>query len=135
MTDLHLYRGGRTPPDEPRRDPRLSALLRDLMGPVPVGDVDWDALAGRVGAAIRARQTPWWTYVQRWQRRALPLSLAAGAFGASILVHSWLTHPETLSSAPDMVSAVVAGTPTEHAATIFAHAVTSATPFAADFPE
>ena len=135
MTDLRLYRGGPTPPDEPRRDPRLGTLLRDLMGPIPMGDVDWDALAGRVGAAIRARQTPWWSYVQRWQRRALPLALAAGVFGASILVHSWLTHPEALTSAPDLVSAVVAGAPAEHAATIFSHSVTSAAPYAADLLE
>ena len=79
MTDLHLHRGGRTPHDEPRRDPRFSALLRDLMGPIPMRDVSWDALAGRVGAAIRARQTPWWGYVERWQRRAIPLAVAAGA--------------------------------------------------------
>jgi hypothetical protein len=58
MTNLHLHRGGGTPPDgEPRRDPRLGAFLRDLVGDIPMGDVNWDSLAGRVGAAIRSRQT------------------------------------------------------------------------------
>jgi hypothetical protein len=135
MTDLHLHRGGRRLPDEPRLDPRLSALLRDLMGPIPMGDVHWDALAGRVGAAIRARQTPWWGYVERWQRRAVSLALAAGLLGATVLVHSWLTHPEALTSAPDMVSAVVAGAPAEDAATAFSHSVTSAAAFAVDLLE
>lgn len=135
MTDLHSFRGARVPPDEPRRDPRLAALLRTLMGEIPMREVNWDALAGRVGAAIRARQTPWWSYLERWQRRTLPLALAAGAFGASVLVHSWLTHPEALTSAPDMVSAVVAGAPAEDAATTFAHTVTSAAVYTTDFLE
>jgi hypothetical protein len=134
MTDLHLHRGGRPPHDEPRRDPRLGALLRDLMGPIPMGEVNWDALSGRVSAAIRARQTPWWSYLDRWQRAA-PLALAAGLLGATVLVHSWLTHPEALLSAPDMVSAVVAGAPTEDAATAFSHSITSAAADAADLLE
>ena len=135
MTDLHLHRGGRTPADEPRRDPRLSSVLRDLLGPVPMSDVNWDALAGRVGALIRARQTPWWGYVERWQRRAVPLAFAAGLLGATVLVHSWLTHPEALVSAPDMVSAVVAGAPAEDAATAFSHSVTTAVVDAVDLLE
>jgi len=135
MTDLHLPRGGRTPRDEPRRDPRLGSLLRDLMGPIPVGDVDWDGLAGRVGAAIRARQTPWWRYVELWQRRAIPLAAAAGLLGATVLVHSWLTHPEALITAPDMVSAVVAGALAEDAATAFSHSLTSAAVYAVDLLE
>jgi hypothetical protein len=135
MTDLHLHHGGRTPRDEPRREPRLSALLRDLMGPIPMQDVNWDALAGRVGAAIRARQTPWWGYVERWQRRAIPLAMAAGLFGATVLVRSWLTHPEALTSAPDMVSAVVAGAPAEDAATFFSHTLTTGVAYAVDLLE
>ena len=132
MTDLHLYRGGRTPPDEPRRDPRLATLLRDLMGPIPMGEVNWDALAGRVGAAIRARQTPWWGYVERWQRRTIPLAAAAGLLGATVLVHSWFTHPEALTSAPDMVSAVVAGAPAADAGTAISHSATSPAAYAVD---
>ena len=135
MTDLNLRHGGRTPHDEPRRDARFGALLRDLMGPIPMGEVNWDALAGRVGAAIRARQTPWWGYVERWQRRTVPLALAAALLGATVLVRSWLTHPETLTSEPDMVSAVVAGAPAEDAATAFSHTVTTAAAYAADLLE
>jgi len=132
---LHLHRGGGTSPDEPRRDRRFGALLRELVGEVPMNQVNWDSLASRVGAAIRARQTPWWSYVERWQRRALPLALAAGALGASVLVHSWFTHPEALTSLPDMVSAVVAGAPSEDAATTFAHTLTSAAVYATDLLE
>src|SRR4051812_1115887 len=133
--NLHLHRGGPTPPDEPRRDPRFGGLLRELVGDVPMNQVKWDSLASRIGAAIRARQTPWWSYVERWQRRALPLALAAGVFGASVLVHSWLTHPEALTSVPDMVSAVVAGARSEDAATTFSHTITSAAVYATDLLE
>jgi hypothetical protein len=133
--NLHLHRGGRSSQEEPRRDPRLSALLRELVGDIPMNQVSWDSLGGRVGAAIRARQTPWWSYVERWQRRALPLALAAGTLGASVLVHSWLTHPEALTSVPDMVSAVVAGAPSEDAATTFSHTITSAAVYATDLLE
>jgi hypothetical protein len=101
MTDLHLHRGAPVPPDEPRRDPRLGGLLRDLMGPIPMGEVNW----------------------------------AAGLLSATLLVHSWLTHPEALITAPDMVSAVVAGAPAEDAATFFSHSVTSAAAYTVDFLE
>ena len=131
----HLIRDGRTSPDEPRRDSRLGTLLRELMGDIPMNDVNWDSLASRIGAAIRARQTPWWSYMERWQRRALPLALAAATLGASVLVHSWLTHPEALTSVPDMVSAVVAGAPPEDAATTFSHTITSAAVYATDLLE
>lgn len=132
---LHLMRGGRTPTDEPRRDPRLGSRLRELVGDIPMNDVKWDSLASRIGAAIRARQNPWWSYIERWQRRALPLAFAAGMLGASVLVHSWLTHPEALTSVPDMVSAVVAGAPPEDAATTFSHTITSAAVYATDLLE
>ena len=128
MTDIHSARNDSSPFSEPRRDARLGVLLRNLLGDIPLGEVTWDALAGRVGAAIRTRQAaPWWTYLERWQRRAIPLALAAGLLGAVVLVHSWVTHPESfqLTSATDMVSAVVAGTPAADAATTFTHSVTS----------
>jgi hypothetical protein len=65
----------------------------------------------------------------------VPLALAAGLLSATVLVHSWLTHPEALLSGPDMVSAVVAGAPAEDAATAFSHSVTSAVAYAADLLE
>ena len=73
--------------------------------------------------------------MERWERRALPLALAAGPSAPVVLVHSWLTHPEALTSVPDMVSAVVAGAPSEDAATTFSHTITSAAVYAADLLE
>src|SRR5258705_11175283 len=68
--------------DEPSRDERLGALLREVVGTTPLDDVDWTALADRVGGAVRAHGAPWWIHVERRQRRALPLALAAGLVGA-----------------------------------------------------
>jgi uncharacterized membrane protein len=137
MTDFLPFHTNPPPADEPRRDTRLGALLRDLLGEIPMDEVRWDTLAGRVSAAVRARQAPWWSYAERWQRRAIPLALAAGLFGATVLVHSWVTHPEgfAFSSPADMVSAVVAGTPAEDAATLYTHAVTSVADLSADVLE
>ena len=129
MTDIHSYRDGSLLPGEPKRDARLGALLRDLLGDVPMGEVNWDALSGRIGAAIRASQAaPWWSYVERWQRRAIALALAAGFLGAVVLVHPWVAHAEAapLTSAADMVSAVVAGAPAEDAASTYTRALTVA---------
>jgi hypothetical protein len=128
MTDYHPVRGSPSRWPEPKRDERLGALLRDLLGEIPFGEVHWDALAGRIGAVIRASPTaPWWSYVERWQRRAIPLAVAAGLVGALVLFHPWVAHSEglPLTSAADLVSAVVAGTPSEDAATTFARSVTT----------
>ena len=65
-------------PAEPPRDEALAALLRQATGDVPAGSVDWDALASRISRALPARATPtWWSYAERWERRMLPLALAA----------------------------------------------------------
>lgn len=135
MSDIPRPRGGPRPPEEPRRDARLGALLRDLVGDIPMSDVRWDALSARIGAAIRASQSaPWWSYLERWQRRALPLALAAGLGGALVLVHPWAAHPEAppLTSAADLVSAVVAGAPSADAAMTFTSVVVTVADLSAD---
>ncbi len=106
---------------EPARDPLLGALLRAIMGDVPVGAVDWPGLAVRISAGIRAqRAAPWWSYAERWQRRAIPLAIAAGLVGALAF---WGTAQRAdaavVTSASDLVSAVVSGESPSDAATSF----------------
>lgn len=136
MTDFHSARSNFAASDEPRRDARLGAVLRGLLGEIPMHEVNWETLAARVNAAVHARQAPWWSYVERWQRRAIPLAIAAGLLGAAVLVNSWVTHPVMpLTSTRDMVSAVVAGTPAEDAALTYTHTVANMADLAADFLE
>ena len=112
---------------EPARDERLGALLRDRVGELPMADVDWSALAQRVSAAVRAQQAlPWWGHVERWQRRAVPLAVAAGLLGALAL---WtdiaIARAESGAYASgDMVSAVVGGVSSADAATSYAGSLT-----------
>jgi hypothetical protein len=124
---------------EPSRDPRLGALLRAAVGDPPVADVDWDALAERVSMAVRAqRAAPWWSYAERWQRRAIPLALAAGLVGTLAL---WNASTElraeaaALGGSPDLVTAVVSGTPASDAATSYAGSFTSTVDLVTGVPE
>jgi hypothetical protein len=125
--------------DEPARDERLGALLRDVVGDTPVGDVDWTALADRVGAAVRSQQAaPWWSYVARWQRSAIPLALAAGLVGALALWSAAVAGGAELapfSGTPDFVTAVVSGESSADAALSYAGSFTSAIDLAAGLPE
>jgi hypothetical protein len=112
---------------EPRRDERLGALLRDSVGELPMADVDWSALAERVGAAVRAQQAmPWWGHVERWQRRAVPLALAAGLIGALALWTDIVVARAEAAVNPsgDMVSAVVSGASSAEAATSYVGSLT-----------
>ena len=124
---------------EPARDERLGALLRDAVGEPPMGDVDWGALAGRIGVAVRAQQpAPWWSYAERWQRRALPLAVAAALVGALALWNGAAAGPGEVvvsEGSPDFLSAVVTGAPASDAARSFARALTSTVDFAAAVPE
>jgi hypothetical protein len=113
---------------EPARDARLGLLLRDIVGTPPVGQVDWTALARRIATATATPlHSPWWSYAARWERRALPLALAAGLAGAVAL---WgLGTPSQASTvsngSADLVTAVVSGAPADDAARSFARSVTA----------
>jgi hypothetical protein len=116
-------------PTEPPRDEQLAALLRQAEGEgeVPVGAVDWDALASRIARSLPGRATTaWWSYADRWSRRMLPLALAAGLVG---MVALWraeeLPAAATAANASDVVTAVAEGTPVEDAARSFARTVTA----------
>ena len=112
-------------PDEPARDARLGALLRDVVGEAPMSEVRWSQLAERIATAVHAHQgAPWWSYAERWQRRALPLALAAGILGALAFWGTTSARPAD-ASAVDLVSAVASGTSPADAASTFAHSVTA----------
>lgn len=134
----HFFHVGSMPAGEPARDARLGALLRDVTGDAPVAEVDWDALAERIRAAVRDQNAaPWWSYAERWQRRAIPIALAAGFVGALAFfgaVESARPDPSTGAST-DVMSAVVAGTSSSEAATTFARSVTSIVDLAVGLPE
>jgi hypothetical protein len=132
MTDDGSFR---ISPDEPARDARLGALLREAVGNVPMADVSWPHLAQRIAAAVHAHQgAPWWSYVERWQRRALPLALAAGILGALAF---WGTTAarSAEASTTDLVSAVATGTSPADAASSFARSVTGSVDFNGAVPE
>jgi hypothetical protein len=120
---------------EPARDARLGALLRDVVGDPPMTEVNWPHLAERIGAAVSAYQgAPWWSYAERWQRRAIPLALAAGLVGALAFLGA-ASSTRTDASSPDLVSAVVMGTSPADAATSFARSVTGTMDYTGAVPE
>ena len=113
---------------EPAHDAQLGRALAEHVGAVPMGDVDWSALASRISASVAGQvPTAWWDYATRWERRMLPLAIAAGLAGAFTL---WSTSPAAaqsqVTSASAVATAVASGTPAEDAASMFAHAVTLA---------
>jgi hypothetical protein len=116
-------------PAEPRRDEELAALLRRATGDVPMGAVDWDALASRIARSIPARAaSTWWSYAERWERRMLPLAFAASLVGAIALWNSAVPAPSVVvaqATPTDILSDVVQGAPTDDAALRFARTVTS----------
>lgn len=125
---LHLHMGD----EEPSRDRRLGALLRDVAGDVPMASVDWPALAARIGAGVRAQQhAPWWSYVERWQRRAVPIAIAAGIAGLLAFWGTSASPRADVASAPtsaDLVSeVVVSATSPADAARSFLGTVTTTT--------
>src|SRR5258705_9754824 len=93
-----------------------------------MADVRWQKLAQRIAAAVHAYQAPWWSYAERWQRRVLPLALAAGLVGALAF---WGTAASRSpdASTTDLVSAVATGASPAGAASSYARSVTRALGF------
>jgi hypothetical protein len=75
------------PAEEPLRDPELSARLARAVGPVPLDEVHWGALATRIrqGAAARRRPVAWWALLAAWARPGVPIALAAGILAAMVV--------------------------------------------------
>lgn len=124
---------------EPQHDPQLGALLRDIVGGTPSASVNWTALADRIGSAVATqRATPWWSYANRWERRAVSMSLVAGIAAALAL---WITPSATAQAAPtqltaaEVVTEVVSGAPVDSAASSFARAVTGTSDFNVSAPQ
>jgi hypothetical protein len=115
-------------PGEPARDAVLGPLLRDIVGVPPTAQVDWTALARRIAVATATPfHLPWWGYAARWERRALPLALAAGLAGAAALWGLGAPSPATpvTTGTADLVTAVAAGATADDAARSFARFVTT----------
>jgi hypothetical protein len=124
MTDFRSFSIRPDSAGEPARDARLGALLRDVVGDPPMADVNWPRLAERIADAVNAHVgAPWWSYAERWQRRAIPLALAAGLIGAFAFWGAATSRPADASSM-DLVSAVVTGTSTADAASSYARSIT-----------
>ena len=79
MTDSRSTLGTGAFGPEPAHDRRLGAMLRDVAGETPHAAVHWSALADRITSRVAAQMAaPWWSYATRWERRVIPLALAAG---------------------------------------------------------
>jgi hypothetical protein len=114
-------------PDDPPRDERLAALLRHSVGDVPVGAVDWEALAARIASALPSRGSlAWWSYTDRWSRRIIPIAIAASLVGVVTLWNADDASAVVVAqSAPEVVADVVEGAPVEDAARSFARFITA----------
>jgi hypothetical protein len=135
MTDSNARHIGPDNTGEPARDERLGALLRQVVGEAPMAEVSWPQLAQRISDAVQAHQgAPWWSYAARWQRRAIPLALAAGIVGALAFWGTATSRPAEASSM-DLVSAVVTGTSTADAASSYARSVTGTLDLTRVLPE
>ena len=114
--------------DELTRDSRLGDLLRGEAGAAPLGEVDWEALRGRIAAGAelplaRRRRSP---ALARPLRVLLPLAAAAGITGVALGGPG--TRPTPLSpqdqavveaileeSLPDQVGQLITGEAADHA--------------------
>jgi hypothetical protein len=115
-------------PVDPPRDEELAALLRQAVGDVPTGAVDWDALATRIARALPTRPgLTWWSYAERWSRRIVPIAVAAALVGAVTLWNASDASAVVVAQvAPaDVVADVVQGVPVEDAARTFSRTMTA----------
>ena len=118
---------------EPSRDAVLGARLAEVVGRPPVADVDWSALATRISAARTHDRPSWWSYAARWERRAVPVAIAAGLAGVIALWALGMPSPPHLAAVAmvsDPVAATVDGTPAADAARSYARTLTSDEDFA-----
>ena len=122
---------------EPAHDPRLGALLRDVIGDTPHAAVQWSVLAERIGNRVAAQMAaPWWSYATRWERRVIPLALAAGLTAVIALWSTTASASATqVTSASGVATSVLSGTPEEDAALVFARSITSSVDLTAGVPE
>ena len=122
---------------EPAHDPELGALLRSVVDDAPMDSVDWARLAARIGDSVGVQAAgPWWTYAAQWERRVIPIFIAAGLAAAAVLFTTTASAsevPRTTASA--MTTEVASGTPAEDAAVLFAGSITSTVDIAAGVPE
>lgn len=122
--------------DEPARDVRLGAMMRAAIGGTPHGDVDWSALAARIGDRLPMQVVaPWWTYAARWERRVIPLALAAGIAGAAALWGTATAGTANASTTDDLLVQVASGAPVEEAARLYSRTFTGTSDRTAVQPE
>ncbi|MES2176997.1 MAG: hypothetical protein V4550_03955 [Gemmatimonadota bacterium] len=130
MTDSRRTLGEGAFGPEPSRDVKLGALLREIEGVTPDASVDWAALASRIadGVAAQASSSSWWDYATRWERRVVPLALAAGLAASFALWNASLAAPSGVQfvTSSSISTAVADGAPPEDAAATFATAITNA---------
>jgi hypothetical protein len=122
---------------EPQHDEKLGTMLRDIVGDTPYDAVSWSALAEHISEKVTATMAaPWWSYATRWERRAIPLALAAGLAAAVAL---WTTSATStawhMTSASNVTTAVLSGIPAEDAASQFARSITNTADLTAGVPE
>ena len=135
MTDSRLIGAGAFGP-EPDPDHELGGLLRDVVGAAPTGAVDWTALGARISVRIDVQTaSPWWMYAMQWERRVIPLALAAGIAAAAALWPTAPASPTPLTSASALATAVASGAPAEDAASQLAGSITNAVDLSAGVPQ
>jgi len=121
---------------EPAHDPKLGALLRDVVGDPPADSVNWAQLAARIGDRVRQQAaTPWWGYAARWERRLIPIAVAAGIAAAASLWTTASASEVQRTTASALATEVASGTPADEAAVLFAGSVTSTVDVTAGVPE
>ena len=122
---------------EPAPDPALGALLRDIVGDSPDHAVDWTSLATRIASRVGGQASaPWWSYAAQWERRMIPLALAAGMMAAAALWSTTTTQATTsLASASSFTTEVASGAPPDDAASQFARSITNTVDLGAGVPE
>lgn len=122
---------------EPAHDPELGALLRGVIDEAPMDSVNWARLAARIGerVAVQASDT-WWSYATRWERRVIPIAIAAGIAAAAALFTSTASASEVQrTTASALATEVAGGSPAEDAAALFARSITSTVELSAGVPE